>query len=174
MKVKRYSIRRGIILLPCQFPNYSDSQEMADLETRLRARIAGRLRERGDQSALAAKLSTRTQGWLSRYLSGEFGMDIHTLEEIAAVWRVPVSELLGETPLPPLTPAQAEGQKIADHWPALPDILRRPIRELIELLPEFLPPPGDQAAATRLESDPPATSETPKGSRPTSETRHAR
>lgn len=172
MVVKRKMIRYGIISSGYQKPDYSDSQAMGDLETRLRARIGERLRPRSAQAGLAARLTTHGQGWLSRYLSGELEMDLPTLEEIAAIWRIPVSVLLGETPLPPLTRDEMEAQRIAALWPHVPEQVRGPIRMLIERLPNFAS--GPSTAPKSPESAEGSAPEAPAGSRPASGKRRGR
>ena len=96
-----------------------------DLEARVRARIAKRLARRGAQADLASKLSTHKQGWLSRYLSGDLGMDLPTLEEIAKLWRVPLSALLGEVPLPAQSLEALAAEKLAERIAQLPPEVQR-------------------------------------------------
>jgi len=104
-----------------------------DLEDRVRAKLAARLAPRGAQAALVMRLTTHSQAWLSRYLSGELRMDLPTLEEIATIWRIPVTALVDDNPLPALAPVEEEAQAIAALWPRVPAPIRDSLRGLIEL-----------------------------------------
>lgn len=119
----------GLFSQNCDFLNILIRK--MDLEAHVRAKIARRLKRRGAQTALASKLTTHGQSWLNRYLSGELGMDLPTLADLARIWQIEIAEIIGPAPLPVPTPEQVEAQEIAEAWPWLDAMARQAYRTLI-------------------------------------------
>jgi transcriptional regulator with XRE-family HTH domain len=99
------------------------------------ARVRQKVRAaRPNQKQLAKELG-RSQGWVSKYLSG--GNATATIDDVAAMasfLNTTVSALVDERPYTPLTALERQAQQIATLWMRAKPSTRRCIREYLEMI----------------------------------------